>query len=129
MPGGKTEKRKIGDWGEERACVFLSTLGYNIIERNFQKKFGEIDIIAWHDKYHYGKTLCFVEVKTRGKKDGSAERATGRGKQLRLFKAARAYCQEGDIDIDNTPIQFEQVSVYPRRSAPPVISHYVIPID
>ncbi len=46
--------------GEDKACEFLKKLGYKIIDRNFRKGYGEIDIVAVHDN-----TLIFVEVKTR----------------------------------------------------------------
>lgn len=46
--------------GEELATKFLKDKGYKIIDRNFRKGYGEIDIIAVKDK-----TLVFVEVKTR----------------------------------------------------------------
>lgn len=46
--------------GEELATNFLKSKGYKIIERNFRKGYGEIDIIATKNK-----TLVFVEVKTK----------------------------------------------------------------
>ncbi|MBI2032302.1 MAG: YraN family protein [Candidatus Levybacteria bacterium] len=46
--------------GENIACDYLRKKGYKIIERNFRKGYGEIDIIAIQ-----GRTLVFVEVKTR----------------------------------------------------------------
>jgi putative endonuclease len=55
----RTEKRKIGDAGEEIACTFLMKRGFVIVERNYLKKWGEIDIIA-----RKGQKLHFVEVKT-----------------------------------------------------------------
>ncbi len=45
--------------GEDLATKFLKKKGYKIIERNFRKGYGEIDIIAVKDK-----VLIFVEVKT-----------------------------------------------------------------
>ena len=45
--------------GEDLAAQFLKKKGYKIIERNFRKGYGEIDIIAVKDN-----TLVFVEVKT-----------------------------------------------------------------
>lgn len=48
--------------GENLACEYLVRKGYKIIERNFRKKYQEIDIIATHAQ---GPTLVFVEVKTR----------------------------------------------------------------
>lgn len=55
----KTQKQKVGDIGEELASKFLVKHGYNVIERNYWKVFGEIDIICKKDGL-----LHFVEVKT-----------------------------------------------------------------
>ncbi len=55
----RTEKRKTGDIGENIACRFLVKHGLEVVERNYSKKWGEIDIIA-----RKGQKLHFVEVKT-----------------------------------------------------------------
>lgn len=131
----KTQKQKTGTWGEDLAASFLIKKGYRIGARNYEiflngKKAGELDIIAWHQKPHFGQTLCFIEVKTRGADDGAAERATGKDKLGRMFTAARAYCSEQTIDIERTPIQFEQVSIYGHATGnQPKVRHYVIPVD
>ena len=98
------------------------------METNFSIREGEVDIIAWHDKYHFGETLVFVEVKTRTSMDGSAERSVGKNKLGKIFKAAKAYCLRNYIDVNNTPIQFEQVSVYMVGGGED-IRHYVIPVE
>ena len=51
--------QNIGKIGEETACKFLMKHGYQIILRNYWKKWGEIDIIAKKDR-----VIHFVEVKT-----------------------------------------------------------------
>src|SRR3989339_58104 len=108
----KTKQQQIGTWGEEKAASFLLQRGYEVIDRNFSiPKKGEIDIIAWSTKPHFGKTLCFVEVKTRERSDGSAERAVGKKKMSALKSVGWLYCLKHGIDIDHTPIQFEQVSL------------------
>ena len=56
----KSRKSQIGQIGEDVASKYLICKGYEIIERNFRKTWGEIDIVAM-DK---GKILVFVEVKT-----------------------------------------------------------------
>ena len=53
------ERHLVGSQGESLACTYLESKGFNIIERNYRKKCGEIDIVA-----HKGKTTYFVEVKT-----------------------------------------------------------------
>ncbi|MBI2628262.1 MAG: YraN family protein [Candidatus Niyogibacteria bacterium] len=55
----KTEKQKIGEIGENIAVKHLVKQGYNILDRNFRKPWGEIDIVAKKDDILY-----FVEVKT-----------------------------------------------------------------
>jgi len=56
----------IGKKGEDEAAKFLQKKGYKIIERNFQGRQGEIDIIAIEPQTKSNsKVLVFVEVKTR----------------------------------------------------------------
>ena len=54
-----SETQKIGEIGENIAVKFLMKHGFSIIERNYTKKWGEIDIIAEKS----GK-LYFIEVKS-----------------------------------------------------------------
>lgn len=62
----RTEKRKIGDIGENIACKFLMKRGFEIIEQNYNKKWGEIDIIARRcvGQAQKGQKLHFIEVKS-----------------------------------------------------------------
>ncbi|TSC82328.1 MAG: putative endonuclease [Parcubacteria group bacterium Gr01-1014_19] len=55
-----TDKQITGNDGENLACDFLIRKGYKIIERNYLKPWGELDIIT---KDRSG-VLVFVEVKT-----------------------------------------------------------------
>jgi putative endonuclease len=50
--------------GEELAVKYLRGKGYKILDRNFRKGYGEIDIVAI-DSAGKEKVLVFVEVKTR----------------------------------------------------------------
>lgn len=50
---------ETGKVGEDIACDFLRQKGFEIVERNFSKPYGEIDIVARETR---GK-LHFVEVK------------------------------------------------------------------
>ncbi len=54
-----SEKQKIGELGESIAVDYLISRGFVIIERNYTKKVGEIDIVA-----RLGAVLHFIEVKT-----------------------------------------------------------------
>ena len=52
-------RKEIGNLGESVACEYLKRRGFSILNRNFVRKTGELDIIA-----RSGDTLHFVEVKT-----------------------------------------------------------------
>lgn len=54
-----TENRKTGNLGEDIASRFLLKKGYTMLERNYWKKWGEIDIIAIKDDI-----IHFIEVKS-----------------------------------------------------------------
>lgn len=53
--------KKIGKFGEEKACEYLIKNNYKILDRNFSCRQGEIDIVAVSEQ----NELVFVEVKTR----------------------------------------------------------------
>lgn len=55
----QTKKQKIGDIGENVAEKYLLRKGYKILDTNYRKKCGEIDIIA-----EKAGIMRFVEVKT-----------------------------------------------------------------
>lgn len=55
-----TKKQISGKRGEDIAVAYLRKKGYQILERNFRLRNGEIDIIALHENI-----LVFIEVKTR----------------------------------------------------------------
>jgi len=59
-------KGTVGKLGEGIACRILIKKGYKILDRNFRKKFGEIDIVARASN----GTLIFCEVKTMVEKLG-----------------------------------------------------------
>lgn len=55
----KTAKRQVGDIGEGVACKYLEQRGYRVLERNYLKPWGEVDIVA-----EKAKRLYFIEVKS-----------------------------------------------------------------
>jgi len=60
MKNFTSNSQKIGQLGEEIACTFLVKHGFSILERNYTKKWGEIDIIA-----EKGDKRYFIEVKSK----------------------------------------------------------------
>ncbi len=78
-----------GKIGEDYAADYLLQNGYQILERNYHCRFGEIDIIVRNDQY-----LIFTEVKTRNEKHMvSPLEAVTVGKQKKLYRTALVYLQ------------------------------------
>lgn len=73
--------------GEDYACKYIAQKGYKIIERNFRKGYGEIDIVALDCD-----TLVFIEVKTRSSAFFGSPFESVAGLKLKtLIKTAQYY--------------------------------------
>ena len=94
----KTRKRELGDLGENIACSFLTKHGFEILGRNYSRKWGEIDIIT-----RKGELIRFIEVK-------SVSRVTSNGyrpednmhpwKIKRLSRAIQTYLLDKKVPDD-----------------------------
>lgn len=99
-----TLKRKLGNIGERIAVRYLKDQGYKILDRNYQKKWGEIDIVVLQGRSPGDSpqecVLVFVEVKTKGRTKGdspqdySPEENIHWQKQKRLIRTAQTYLLE-----------------------------------
>lgn len=91
----RTKKRKIGDSAEDMAARYLEKHGYDIVERNFSCKTGEIDIIARlapESGSHKAAILAFVEVKSRNSTDyGLPCQAVDYKKRQRIIRTAEFF--------------------------------------
>ena len=73
------ENNKVGAWGEEIAANHLQRAGFTVLERNYLKKWGEIDIVA-RETLQDKQIIHFVEVKTVSYETKSAlQRAVSHG--------------------------------------------------
>lgn len=120
-PGGRgpgADRRDKGGAGEEAAARYLAEKGYEIVERNFHGKNGEIDIVARKGEY-----LCFVEVrsKTTGDYADPIESVTV-GKQRKILKAALEFLAARGLDANRYAVRFDVVGVI-AQGGPPAITH------
>lgn len=87
--GAVTARRATGDACEERACRQLQKAGLTLITRNFNTRYGELDLIM-RDK----DMIVFVEVRYRHADSfGGALASVTASKQKRLILAARLFLQ------------------------------------
>ena len=98
-------KKELGNIGEEIICQYLKKIGYQIVERNFTCRQGEIDIIA-KDKKEY----VFMEVKTRSSLCyGRPIEAVNSYKQKHIYKSTKYYMHVNSME--NVFIRFDVIEV------------------
>ena len=98
--------RRLGDAAEARAAAYLAAHGYQIVERNFRAKVGEIDIIAKD-----GDTVVFVEVRSRSSAAfGLPQETVGAAKRRKLQLTAQLYVQARGLDC---PMRFDVIAEGP----------------
>ena len=119
-----SKTQKIGELGEKICKTWLLRNGFTILESNYTKKEGEIDIIA-----KYKNTLHFIEVKSSLLKNVSyettrslnkrnikqerynpAENVT-REKIKKCYKVINIYKEENNVSYE-TKTQFDVYIVY-----------------
>lgn len=81
------DRRVAGKKGEELAVKFLKKAGYNILEKNFRSRLGEVDIIAEEKG-----SLVFIEVKSRASRQfGDPKEAITEQKKRQISKTALGF--------------------------------------
>lgn len=100
------QRHEIGKVGEDIAVRYLQEKGYIIIERNFDCKQGEIDVIAKDNK-----EIVFVEVKTRTNKNyGKPKEAVNKIKKKHIYRSAEYYIYLKHIE--DRPVRIDVIEVY-----------------
>lgn len=89
----KTSAKLLGTIGEQKSCDYLTEDGYEILEKNYRCKFGEIDIIA-----KKGGLIIFIEVKTRSKNNFcEPEESVNDFKIRHIRNCANYYIQQKEL--------------------------------
>jgi len=98
--------RRTGCYYEEKAAVYLESLGMEVLAHNYRDKKGEIDLIA-----REGAVIAFIEVKYRsGTGCGVPEEAVTARKQQIISRCALSYIMEHHLP-DDIPYRFDVVSI------------------
>lgn len=106
--------RRIGDRGETLALKHLTSKGYELVERNYRTRYGEIDLIL-----RDGQTLVFVEVKLRhGTGYGDPLESVTPRKQEQVRAVAEQYLDETQPDFEE--LRFDVVGILDGRGRPEI---------
>lgn len=96
----------LGRKGEDVVVDYLKNINYNILDRNFSCKQGEIDVIALDGNY-----VVFVEIKSRTSTEyGLPSEAVTNTKIKHMMKTAEYYLYTRHLENEN--IRFDVVEVY-----------------
>ncbi|MDE2399469.1 MAG: YraN family protein [Patescibacteria group bacterium] len=102
-----SEKQKTGEIGENIAEKFLVKHGFSVLDRNYTKKWGEIDIVAKKDNKLYFVEVKSVShlpsetlVKSEGEDGYNPEDNMHPWKMKRLSRTIQTYLLDKKIDDD-----------------------------
>ena len=102
----KKQNKIKGNFGENIACNYLKDEKYEIIARNFNCLYGEIDIIATKND-----EIIFIEVKTRCQTNfGQPIEAVDAYKKYHIYNASKYFLYK--YNILDTSIRFDIIEVY-----------------
>lgn len=90
IPYSHSKNRFEGMKAEDFAVQYINESGYEVIDRNYRRAGGEIDIV-----FLEGESVVFCEVKARSRADyGSPEESVDAQKQARIAATAQKYMLE-----------------------------------
>lgn len=103
--------RAIGREWESEALKRLGASGLKLLDRNYQCRLGELDLVM-----RDGDSVAFVEVRFRRRSDfGSGVESVGMSKRRRLIAAAQHYLQRHP-ELAELPCRFDVVAIGPGSS-------------
>ncbi len=105
------ETKEFGNRGEDWAVEMLKKKGYEILQRNYRKRGGEIDIVAFDPTT---KETVFVEVKSRRNRTfGAPEEAIDERKIGKMADTAQLWLAEHEKEktewrLDLIALEYDQ---------------------
>lgn len=121
-PARRNRRGLLGAAGERCAAAYLSARGYEILERNYRRSWGEADIVARAPD----RSLVIVEVRARSDQRYVVEAAYSIGprKQLHLRRLALGLLAEQADQDDEADVRIDVMIVAPnRRGHLEVVAH------
>ncbi len=106
-------RRALGAAGEQRAAEWYTSRGYQVLDRNWRCRDGELDLVL-----RLASTVVFSEVKARSSdRFGCPAEAVTRAKQARIRRLAILWLRDRGGSLGRRPasIRFDVVSVLDGR--------------
>jgi len=113
-------KRQKGDRFELLAWSWLEHHGYSLIDKNFARRIGEIDLIVQDPE---NSSIVFVEVRFRStERYGGAIGSVDYRKQRKLVRTANSWLQRHSTQ--NTPARIDIIALRPSLPSTPTASNW-----
>lgn len=97
--------RQVGAQWEDAALAHLQRSGLSLLDRNFNCRYGELDLVA-RDR----DVIVFVEVRFRSTSSrGDGAQSVGPSKRAKLVRAAQVYLQARP-QLAASPCRFDVVA-------------------
>ncbi|HEY4693260.1 MAG TPA: YraN family protein [Bellilinea sp.] len=110
-------RQRIGAWGERLAEKYLLDRGFELIERNYRTRYGEVDLVM-----RQADQLVFVEVKTRSNDTfGFPEDSVTPLKQEHLLLAAEQYLDDHPELPENWRVDVVAILGKPGATPPEIV--------
>ena len=101
-----TDRRHIaGQQGEDLAAQHFERLGFDVLARNHRTRYGELDLVV-----DDGRTLVFVEVKTRRSDSREPWENLHWAKQSKVRRMALSWLHESDRPFSRN-LRFDGVAI------------------
>jgi len=112
----QSARQQRGRRAEQLAAQFLRAAGCDILECNYRRRLGELDIVA-----RVEGVLVVAEVRTRASAAyGGAAASVNRAKQRRITRAAQQLLQQRS-ELAQLPVRFDVLIVNDPYGAAPAI--------
>jgi putative endonuclease len=110
---GAQRRRALGVTGEDRAASWYLEHGYQVLDRNWRCRDGELDLVL-----RLERTVVFCEVKTRSRANfGQPAEAVGAAKQARIRRLAARWLAEHRAQMGTRPavLRFDVAAILDGR--------------
>ena len=106
----------LGGLAERKAANYMRKKGYDLIEHNYNTRFGEIDLI-----FEYNDMIIFTEVKARNENSIALPREfVDEQKQAKIIATAGLYIQKYNVELQP---RFDVIEIYMQNNKVKLIKH------
>jgi len=112
-----THSRQIGQLGERIAANWLENKGFDIVDANYRRKWGELDLVGLKDKRVYFFEVKSVQRRLQKDREVKSEEKYRPAENMhdakiqRIYRAAQTWLEENNLTDTDWQIDFLAVRI------------------